>query len=67
MIAGMMLLALPALAQLEDPPAPPESALEQYLHDHQLRDLLALHLLRQLRAAEGPERAAIAENDGGVS
>jgi hypothetical protein len=65
LLAGLLLIAGSSTcrAQTEDsaPPPPPEHALEEYLADRNLRDLLVAHLLRRVRASDGPERARLAE------
>lgn len=48
-------------AQPEESGPPPEAALEAYLEERGLRDLLVTHLLQKLRVAEPPERGELAE------
>jgi hypothetical protein len=61
----LLLASSAALAQIEEPLPPPDLALEEYLEQRGLRDLLIAHLLRRLRASEGPQRAELAERLGG--
>lgn len=58
--------AAPAHAQLEEQPPPPESGIEQYLEDHNLRELLAVHLLERLRGSDGDTRLRLADRLGSL-
>jgi hypothetical protein len=71
LLAGLMLAVASSVsaaqqAPPEEPPPPPENGLEEYLADRNLRDLLVTHLLRRVRASEGPERAQLGERLGSL-
>ncbi len=59
-------IAAPALAQLDDAPPPAESTIEQYLTDHGLTELLAVHLLERLKVADGDARIKLADRLGPI-
>jgi hypothetical protein len=44
----------------------PDTALEQYLNDHNLRELLAAYLLQRLKETEGPDRGKLADRLGSL-
>ena len=59
-------LVAPARAQVDDAPPTAESTIEQYLTDHGLSELLAVHLLEQLKTAEGDARIRLADRLGSI-
>lgn len=65
LLALAALLAPAARAQDDDADAPAAlPAIEQYLADHNLRELLAAHLEERLRAADARERPELADRLG---
>ncbi len=64
---ALLAAAIPAFAQPdESAPPPPEATIEQYLADHDLTELLAVHLLERLRIVDGDARVKLADRLGSI-
>src|ERR1043165_3049576 len=64
--AATLLTFAPARAQTDDTLPPAESTIEQYLTDHGLTELLAVHLLERLKTADGDARVKLADRLGSI-